>query len=374
MRKQIRHVAQRLRKQANKRLRRVQKWAAINGPALSSLWLRYEDEARACPACGSPELTVMDVLRVRADMTGRRLAFLTGCETCGLLFTNPIPPPEEAARFYAEDGRWGEAHAERAAHLAAAHERRVALNKPPKPYKRQKRTLLLDAMQPWVPIDAPPPGAKAIDFGCGEGKLLNSLQDAGWETYGIEPSSGVAFLRHRRLEEPPQDRSFDFVFLHHVLEHVRNPLQVLQQLAGALREGGVLFVSVPRLDTLPVHRDLKYCIDGHKHLMCFSQASLTWLLGRAGFSVAGDLHRRELDEALTEGRPLRLRLVATRVAVPPPVPATPLQAGLEALRRYAGAERGFTGRMRHWRPVRFRAALMDRSREKSKGRRPRRAA
>src|SRR5687767_15773991 len=155
----ISHVMQRLRKRARRRLQRVKRRTT-----LPSLWLRFDDEVRACPACASGDLALLDLLRVRGELTGRRLAFLTGCEACGLVFVNPMPPPEQLDRFYGEEGVWGEAHAERGARIAAAHERRVARNQSPKSGRRPKRMLLLDAMQPHVPVDTPPSGAKVIDF------------------------------------------------------------------------------------------------------------------------------------------------------------------------------------------------------------------
>jgi SAM-dependent methyltransferase len=278
-----------------------------------------------------------------------------------------MPTPQELKRYYSDVGPWAESHAERVRKIEVAHARRLRQQKP-KTRPPGPRDLLLQAMAPYVPVHEPPPSAKVLDFGCGDGKFLNRLQDAGWATYGIEPSTAVAFLRHRRLIAPPQDGSFDFVFLHHVLEHISDPLGVLRQLAGTLREGGVLFVGVPRLDTLPDHQDLKYCIDGHKHLMCFSELCLTGLLARAGLAVTASLHARELDDALTEGKPLRLRLMATRTATPPPLPAAPLAPALNALRRYASVTGGFTGSALRRLPVRMRAASMDRAREGSRRR------
>jgi SAM-dependent methyltransferase len=237
---------------------------------------------------------------------------------------------------------------------------------------RDPRDVLLEALAPYVPVHDPPPCAKVLDFGCGEGKFLDRLQDAGWETYGIEPSTGVAFSRHRRLERPPQDGTFDFVILHHVLEHVTEPLDILRQLAGALREGGVLLVGVPRLDTLPQHGDFKYCIDGRHHLLSFSHACLRGLLARAGFATTAQLGGTELD-ALTKGKPLRLRLVATRTLTPPALPAAPLVPAVEALTRYARARAGLAARARATLPVRVRGALLDRAIER-KARERRRAA
>ena len=347
------HVMQRLRKRARRRLQRVRRRAV-----LPSFWLRFDEEATVCPACRSTRLALLDLLRVRGDLTGRRLTFLSGCEGCGLVFVNPMPPAELLDRFYGEEGVWGEAHAERATRIAAAHERRVARNEAPKSGRRPKRVLLLDAMQPYVQLDAPPPGAKVIDFGCGEGKLLNTLQEAGWETYGIEPSTTVAFLRHRQLEAVPQDGTFDLVILHHVLEHVPNPLDVLRQLAGALRQGGILFIGVPRLDTLPRHGDFKYCINGRNHLVSFTETCLRGLLGRAGFEVAARLDAPELDAAFTNGTPLRLRLLARRTATPPPLPHAPLRAARRALGKYRRTRMRFTERLGVSLPPRLRGAWM----------------
>jgi len=328
----------------------------------ASWWLRFPTEAPACPACTSPRITLIDVLPIRRDIEGRRVSFLTGCHDCGLLFTNPIPTEAQLERYYADEGPY-RAHKVEAGEARRLKGKARARNteRPPR-----ARDLILNALVPYVPVYEPTPGAKALDFGCGDGKILDRLQDRGWETYGIEPSTSVAFARHRRLTAPPHDGGFDFIVLRHVLEHVTDPLGVLRQLGGALREGGMLFVSLPRLDTLPRHGQLKYCIDGRKHLICFSETCLTGLLARAGLAVTARLDARDLDDALTDGQPLRLRLVATRTAAAPSLPVAPLAPALKALRQYDWASAGLTGRIRKVLPVRLRAALMDRAREGSR--------
>jgi SAM-dependent methyltransferase len=217
-------------------------------------------------------------------------------------------------------------------------------------------------MAPHVPVHAPPPGAAILDFGCGDGKLLDWLQPRGWQTYGIEPSAGVAFHRHMRLETPPQDARFDFVILHHVLEHVASPLELLRRLAGATREGGALFISVPRLDTLPQHRDFRYCINARTHPVSFSEACLTGLLARTGFAVTARLDAPELDQLLSDGKPLRLRLLATRTSRPLPLPPDPLGPAAVALATYSRTQKGLVPRLQAALPVRMRAALINWSR------------
>lgn len=325
-------------------------------------WLRLEHEASSCPACESPRVTLLDVLSIPKSPDGNRVAFLAGCRACGLLFANPRPRQDELYRYYLPDGPWAAPRAERMRKIEAVDARWQRSKKPrPKAALPRKSRCLFDALAAHVPVYAPPPGAKILDFGCGDGKFLNRFQDCGWVTHGIEPSTSAAFSRHARLTSPPQDASFDFVFLNHVLEHVDAPLALLRQLANALREGGVLFVSVPRLDTLPAHGDLDYCISGRRHVMCFSETCLRGLLGRAGFTTAGRLDAHELDAVFTEGKPLRLRLVAVRTRSPDPLPDAPLSPAVKALARYVRGWEGVATRVRRLLPVRVRGGLLNRA-------------
>jgi SAM-dependent methyltransferase len=287
------------------------------------------------------------------------------------VFANPLPSADQVDQFYSPDGDYAARRAHRMQHLEAAHARDARRNRPPKPPKPSPRDILLDALAPYVPIHDPPRGAKVLDVGCGDGKFLNRLQHRGCETYGIEPGADVAFYRHRRLESPPQDGRFDFVVLHQVLEHVTAPLALLHEVAGATREGGVLFVSVPRLDTLPEHRDFRYCINSRTHLLSFSETCLKGLLARSGFAVTARLDATELDDVFTDGKPLRLRVLATRTSTTSAFPAAALKPAATALARYARTQGGVTARLHGALPVRLRAALLDRARGRRASRRAR---
>ena len=229
---------------------------------------RAPGERDECPACGSREIFDLDVLPLRAARTG----FVCVCDECGLVFSNPIPTPDDLAQFYSPSGAWGNERRD----LTDASERA-----PGRP--GGKWTQLFDPIRGELDVASPPPGAAVLDFGCGEGKLLDRLQECGWQTSGIEPALDRAFQRHRRLDAIPRAATFDLIVLLQVLEHVPNPLDLLRQLAGACRVGGHLLVGVPRFDTLPVHRDYKYVLNGRAHITAYTWACLGELLSRAGW-------------------------------------------------------------------------------------------
>jgi SAM-dependent methyltransferase len=188
----------------------------------------------------------------------------------------------------------------------------------------------------------PPPGARVFDFGCGSGTWLNSFQDHGWDTTGLEPCSNEAFVRHKRLTAIPTDAEFDLVIAYHVLEHLPRPLETLRELARALRPGGHCLVSVPRLDRLAIHGDFKYCLHRRNHIVAFTETCMRGLVARAGMGVIAPLH--ELDERFSKGEPIRMRLLAKKGAPAEidPDPAAALRPVIEAyvrLRQEAAAVR-----------------------------------
>jgi SAM-dependent methyltransferase len=96
----------------------------------------------------------------------------------------------------------------------------------------------------------------------------------------------------------PDAERFDLVTLTHVLEHLLNPISVLERLRHALADG-VLLVEVPNADD----RLLKAWGGRYRplcpgdHVSFFSESSLTTLLSAAGFDVVemrSPTHARDL--------------------------------------------------------------------------------
>jgi SAM-dependent methyltransferase len=118
--------------------------------------------------------------------------------------------------------------------------------------------------------------------------------------YGIEPDPRAAAVARSRglevyegtLEEShlPED-AFDAVTMHHVIEHVSDPIATVRSCRRVLRPGGRLVVVTPNLYSL-LHRRFRACwrgLEPPRHLYVFSPEALTRCVQRAGLRVE---HRR----------------------------------------------------------------------------------
>lgn len=99
---------------------------------------------------------------------------------------------------------------------------------------------------------------KALDIGAGIGKSMIVLEQAGFDTYGIEPSSpfyqraidimkiSPDKLKLCSLEEADfPTNHFDFITFGAVLEHLYHPSESLKKALQWLRPGGVIHAEIP---------------------------------------------------------------------------------------------------------------------------------
>lgn len=306
------------------------------------------DERTSCPVCGSREIEHLHPLPL-VGRQGKRTGFATGCHACGVVFANPMPSSAALAQMYSPDGEWGRSRQQ--------HDREAS------PHSRYV-VRLLDGLRPAFRLDRPAAGSAVLDFGCGSGELLDLLQDFGWQTYGIEPAEKHAFSRHLELEAIPREPMFRLAIAHHVLEHVSDPLPLLRALHGSLEPGGLLLVSVPRLDTLPRHRDFHYCINARAHILAYTRDCMATLLGVAGFA-ATDLNPAPGEEQDDDWRALkRMRMIGRKGGAAVHTPR-PLRAAIEAFESWAEMDDPAARRRPRRMPARAAAALQNFERNRS---------
>jgi 2-polyprenyl-3-methyl-5-hydroxy-6-metoxy-1,4-benzoquinol methylase len=102
------------------------------------------------------------------------------------------------------------------------------------------------------------PGMKALDIGAGIGKCMLSLENVGFEAFGIEPSIPFYERAISKMEISPkklqlcsiedaefQSNTFDFITFGAVFEHLYHPAQGLAKAISWLKPGGIVQIEVP---------------------------------------------------------------------------------------------------------------------------------
>jgi 2-polyprenyl-3-methyl-5-hydroxy-6-metoxy-1,4-benzoquinol methylase len=101
-------------------------------------------------------------------------------------------------------------------------------------------------------------GMKALDVGAGLGKAMISLEKAGFEAYGFEPSKPFYERAISKMKINPEklklgmieevdypENTFDFITFGAVFEHLYHPAASLKKSLKWLKPGGVIQIEVP---------------------------------------------------------------------------------------------------------------------------------
>ncbi len=95
-----------------------------------------------------------------------------------------------------------------------------------------------------------PEDLKILDAGCGEGLLVEDLQEQGRSAIGLDLNYSSQFVRQGSVKKMPfDDNSFDVVLLLDVLEHLpwTEQTTVLREIQRVLKPEGFLGISLPNL-------------------------------------------------------------------------------------------------------------------------------
>ena len=132
-----------------------------------------------------------------------------------------------------------------------------------------------------------------LDVGAGTGDFLQTCKNNSWKVFGTEPNLGARNLALQKgitLHENLSDLSnqkFDVITLWHVLEHVDNLFEVIEQLNKLLHENGRLVIAVPNHKSYDAnyYKEFWAAYDVPRHLWHFSQNSISKLFSKFNFKV-----------------------------------------------------------------------------------------
>ncbi len=196
-----------------------------------------------CIMCGAPPHRQL-VLGRRLDRSqGWRPRRVRGkattvvrCRGCGLVFTDPLPLPIELADHYSMDpvDYFGE---ERSSAESGGFETEIEEARELLGYRGRGR---------------------ALDVGAGTGRVMAALSEAGFDTWGIEPSASFRSFGLEKYSLDPErialagidearfpSSHFDFISFGAVLEHLPAPGLAIEKALEWLRPDGVIHAEVP---------------------------------------------------------------------------------------------------------------------------------
>ena len=160
---------------------------------------------------------------------------------------------------------------------------------------------------------------RLLDLGCGNGEFLLRARSAGWDVVGLDFDNKAVEaacnqgldVRLGGIEElDPANEQFDVITMAHVIEHVHDPVSVMQACFALLKKGGVLWIETPNLKSEghKLFKDSWRGLEPPRHLVIFTLQSMVNALKGVGFSKVEILPYRRLcremfiaSEAISKG-------------------------------------------------------------------------
>jgi 2-polyprenyl-3-methyl-5-hydroxy-6-metoxy-1,4-benzoquinol methylase len=223
-----------------------------------------------CPACDSTSLNPVFTTK-DFSVSGESFA-VWECGDCTLRFTQDAPGSSSIGRYYKSEN-----------YISHTNTSEGFINRlyqlVRKRTLRQKRKLICEIT-----------GRKTgtlLDVGSGTGAFVNEMKQNGWTVIGLEPDEDArkvakeSFACELKSAEElfALSESFDVITLWHVLEHVHDLHNYLQQFKKLLRPDGRLVIAVPNYTSFDASVYKKYwaAYDVPRHLYHFSPLSMKLL-------------------------------------------------------------------------------------------------
>ncbi len=290
------------------------KCSTSQSPIREQIWPKDGLEAiPSCPICGEVDRTLL-----HSDLTDNVFFTAPGrwtlyrCSHCGTAYLNPRPTPSTIALAYEHYYTHTE---DSVAHGKLAHIKRCLRNGY---INAQYHAHIQPAWKigPWIALLIPhkkqqidegirhlpstgKPGV-LVDIGCGNGHFLRTAMQLGWETWGVDmdpkavetaKKTGATIMQGSFPNTGLPSDYFDWVTLHHVIEHVHDPLAALREVFRILKPGGHIWLATPNIDSLghALFGANWRGLEPPRHLCIFHSNSLERALKSVGFT---DIERK----------------------------------------------------------------------------------
>ncbi len=188
-----------------------------------------------CPICGGESLR--NFLEAEDHNVSKDRFNIVECNDCSFRFTNPIPTEDTIGDYYKSEN-----------YVSHSGTKKGFIN-------RVYHVVRSRAIKQKEKLASKHSTAKNIlDIGCGTGDFLAYCKSLNWKALGLEPdeSARKIAIESNLIEAKPlnylyavEENTFDVISMWHVLEHVYNLNEDIEQYKKILKQDGVLIVAVP---------------------------------------------------------------------------------------------------------------------------------
>jgi SAM-dependent methyltransferase len=239
---------------------------------------------KKCPVCDSEKITDIGPYRHKSSIFDN--SNRAECSSCELNFTEPMPMVgkiESYNKSYFISAHGGEANDRitKTFYAGIALLRASYVNQ----YKLNNKQNVKDV----------------YELGPGRGYFAKAWQLVSMTDnyYATETDSAChAFLKETNITlcDMPCPNSVDLVVMSHVLEHVPDPIDFVQQATLSLRTNGMMFIEVPCMDWMHKKMD-------EPHILFFDKKSISILLERLNFkNIQLDYYGQTISSILGRGQ------------------------------------------------------------------------
>lgn len=230
-----------------------------------------------CPVCRGE--SQQDFLEAEDHNVSNDLFKIVECVACSFRFTNPIPTEETIGDYYKSENYVSHSGTKKGFVNRVYHIVRSRAIK-------QKENLAAKYSKEQT----------ILDIGCGTGDFLGYCKSQNWKTLGLEPDQSA---RKIALESNAIDakvlkhlyeieaNTFDVISMWHVLEHVYNLNEDIEQYKKILKKDGALIVAVPNCSSKDAehYRSSWAAYDLPIHLYHFRPDNMKQLFSKHGMEV-----------------------------------------------------------------------------------------
>lgn len=222
-----------------------------------------------CTICGSSNIRQMLELNSKA--------YIVRCENCGNAFTHPKPniPDYKSEDFQSRNGDT----LKLTTLDSLPHEIQVSYN-----------------LQVQMVERILPKGSAVLEIGGGEGIFLEMLKNRGYLVELVEPSVSASSRAQKRglcvyndyFQSMSFDRKYSLICMSHVLEHMENPLDVLNKVKGLLTPNGFILLAQTNFKGfMPLLLKANwYAWLPEQHFTHFSLSGLKYLANELSLSIS----------------------------------------------------------------------------------------